>query len=65
MENTVWEDDEVMKMLAEKYVVVGLYTDDRTKLPEEEWFTSNVDGEVKDNLGRKEFGFTDLKIQNQ
>ena len=59
MENTVWEDDQVMKMLAENYVVVGLYTDDRTKLPEKEWFTSKVDGELKDNLGEKNL---DLQI---
>ena len=63
MENTVWEDDEVMKMLAEKYVVVGLYTDDRTKLPEEEWFTSDVDGEVKDNLGEKNLDLQISKYQ--
>ena len=59
MENTVWEDPEVIKMLAENYVVVGLYTDDRTKLPENEWFTSKVDGELKDNLGEKNL---DLQI---
>ncbi|HPE77676.1 MAG TPA: cytochrome c biogenesis protein CcdA [Draconibacterium sp.] len=59
MENTVWEDAEVMKMLSEKYVVVGLYTDDRTKLTEEEIFISKVDGEEKDNLGEKNL---DLQI---
>ena len=63
MENTVWEDDEVMKMLAENYVVVGLYTDDRTKLPEKEWFTSKVDGEVKDNLGEKNLDLQISKYQ--
>ena len=59
MENTVWEDAEVMNMLAQKYVIVGLYTDDRTKLTKEEWFTSKVDGEIKDNLGEKNL---DLQI---
>jgi thiol:disulfide interchange protein DsbD len=63
MENTVWEDEEVMSMLAQKYVVVGLYTDDRTKLPEEEWFTSNVDGEIKDNLGEKNLDLQISKYQ--
>jgi thiol:disulfide interchange protein DsbD len=52
MENTVWTDPEVLKMLAEKYVLVGLYTDDRTTLEETEWVTS-ADGKVLKNLGKK------------
>ena len=63
MENTVWEDDRVMKLLSENYVVVGLYTDDRTKLPENEWFTSKVDGELKDNLGEKNLDLQISKYQ--
>lgn len=51
MENTVWTNPEVQKMLAEKYVVVGLYTDDKTKLPKNEWVTSEVDGKIKDTMG--------------
>ncbi|MEN8117128.1 MAG: cytochrome c biogenesis protein CcdA [Bacteroidota bacterium] len=53
MENSVWTNPDVQKMLAEKYVVVGLYTDDRTKLEESEWVTSTVDGKVKKTLGKK------------
>jgi len=52
MENTVWTDPEVQKMLAEKYVVVALYTDDRTKLNESEWVTSAIDGKVKKTMGK-------------
>jgi thiol:disulfide interchange protein DsbD len=52
MENTVWTDPEVQKMLAEKYVVVALYTDDRTKLAENEWVTSAIDGKVKKTMGK-------------
>ena len=63
MENTVWEDAEVMKMLSQKYVVVGLYTDDRTKLPEGERFISKVDGEEKDNLGEKNLDLQISKYQ--
>lgn len=37
MENSVWTDPEVLKMISEKYVLIGLYTDDRTTLPESEW----------------------------
>jgi thiol:disulfide interchange protein DsbD len=63
MENTVWQDQEVMNMLSQKYVVVGLYTDDRTKLPEEEVFVSKVDGEEKDNLGEKNLDLQISKYQ--
>ncbi len=53
MENTVWANPEVLKILSEKYVIVGLYTDDRTNLPEDEWITSAVDGKVKKTMGKK------------
>lgn len=58
MENTVWTDAEVQKMLAEKYVLVGLYTDDRTTLEENEWVTS-TDGKVLKTMGKKNL---DLQI---
>lgn len=53
MENSVWDNPEVLKMLSEKYVVIGLYTDDRTKLEEQDWLTSELDGKVKKTLGKK------------
>ena len=53
MENTVWLNPEVQKLLAEKFVIVGLYTDDKTKLKENEWITSALDGKVKKTLGKK------------
>lgn len=52
MENTVWGDPEVLKLLSEKFVIIGLYTDDRTTLPESDWVTSKVDGKVKKTLGK-------------
>ena len=58
MENTVWTDPAVQKMLAEKYVLVGLYTDDRTTLEETEWVTS-TDGNVLKTMGKKNL---DLQI---
>lgn len=61
MENTVWEDPEVQKILAEKYVIIGLYTDDRIKLDESEWYTSDIDGKIKDTLGEKNL---DWQISN-
>ncbi len=63
MENTVWEDPETLRLLREEYVVVGLYTDDRTKLNESEWFTSEVDGKVKKTLGKKNLDLQISKYQ--
>lgn len=57
MENTVWTNPEVQKLLAEKYIIVGLYTDDRTTLPEQEWITSSIDGKVKKTMGNKNLDF--------
>lgn len=59
MENTVWADPEVLRMLADNYVIIALYTDDRTTLDKQDWITSKVDGKVKKTLGKKNL---DLEI---
>lgn len=63
MENTVWANPEVQKLLAEKYVVVALYTDDRTVLDKSEWITSTVDGKVKKTMGKKNLDLQISKYQ--
>jgi thiol:disulfide interchange protein len=50
MESQVWSDPEVLKILKEEYVVISLYTDDKTKLPESEWIT-NSEGKVLKTIG--------------
>jgi len=57
MENGVWADSRSLKLLSEDYVIIALYTDDRTTLPEDEWVTSNVDGKVKKSMGKKNLDF--------
>ncbi|MEZ5011198.1 MAG: thioredoxin family protein [Bacteroidales bacterium] len=52
MEGKVWSDPEVLRRLRENFVIIALYTDDRTKLPENEWKTSTVDGKVKNTIGK-------------
>jgi len=51
MEAQVWSDPEILKLLKEKFVVVALYVDDKTTLPEEKWVESNVDGQMKKTIG--------------
>jgi thiol:disulfide interchange protein DsbD len=57
MEKNVWSDPEVLKRLREEFVIVALYVDDKTKLPEEEWITSEFDGKVKKTIGRQNTDF--------
>jgi len=57
MEAAVWSDPEVLATLRNEFVIVALYTDDRTKLPEEEWYTSEVDGKVKKTIGQQNIDF--------
>jgi thiol:disulfide interchange protein DsbD len=52
MEAKVWSDPEVLQELREDFVIVALYADDRTQLPESEWITSTVDGKVKKTIGK-------------
>lgn len=51
MEARVWSDPRVLKLLQEEYVVVALYVDDKTELPEADWVTSSK-GKVLKSLGK-------------
>ena len=57
MEKNVWPDPEVLRRLRDDYIMVALYVDDRTELPESEWITSTVDGQVKKTIGKKNVDF--------
>lgn len=57
MEASVWSDPEVLNTLRNDFVIVALYTDDRTKLPESEWFTSELDGREKKTIGQQNIDF--------
>jgi len=67
MENKVWSDPEVLKRLQNDYLIIALYVDDRTKLPEEEWVTSTTDGKVKKTIGKKyaDFQISKYNINSQ
>lgn len=57
MEENVWADPEVLSRLQNNYVMLALYVDDKTELPENQWITSKYDGEVKKTIGKKNFDF--------
>lgn len=44
MEETIWPNKEVAKRMMEDFVVVSLYVDERTKLPESEWRVEEYGG---------------------
>jgi thioredoxin-related protein len=53
MEQNVWSHPEVIKRLREDYVIVALYVDDRTELPEPERYISKYDNKEKKTIGKK------------
>ncbi|MDL5047689.1 cytochrome c biogenesis protein CcdA [Oscillatoria amoena NRMC-F 0135] len=61
MEAVVWSDPLVLERLKNDFVIVALYVDDKTLLPEQEWITSAYDNKVKKTIGRKN---ADLQITN-
>jgi thiol:disulfide interchange protein DsbD len=52
MEARVWVDPEVQRILREEYVVIALYSDDRTRLSEADQLTTPA-GKVLQTIGRK------------
>ena len=50
MENLVWPAPEVLSKLKNDYVIISLYTDDKTKLAEKEWIT-RPDGKILKTIG--------------
>jgi thioredoxin-related protein len=59
MEANVWSAPQVLKRLREDFVIIALYVDDKTTLPEKEWITSTYDKKVKNTVGKK---YADLQI---
>lgn len=51
MEARVWSDPRVLASLKEDFVIVALYVDDKTKLPESKWVTNDSGKQLKD-VGR-------------
>ena len=51
MESRVWSDPRVLETLRDKYIIVALYTDDKSKLEPSEWVTT-PSGKVLKDFGR-------------
>lgn len=52
MEENVWTERDVEKILNEKYIVASLYVDDRTELPKEKQYVSESNGRTVNTTGK-------------
>jgi len=59
MEANVWSDPRVLERLSHNFVIVALYVDDKTTMPESDWVTSSYDHKVKQTIGKK---YADFQI---
>jgi thiol:disulfide interchange protein DsbD len=64
MEARVWSDPKVWQRLANDYVVIALYVDDKYELPESDWYTSAYDNKVKKTIGAQNGDFQISKFNN-
>ncbi len=64
MEANVWSDPAVLKRLRNDYVIVALYVDDKTELPEAQWYTSTYDQKVKKTIGAQNADLQITKYNN-
>ncbi len=60
----VISDEKVLQIITKEYIMLAMYTDDRTKLPEDEWVTSTLDKRIKKTLGKKNLDFQVSKYQS-
>jgi thiol:disulfide interchange protein DsbD len=64
MEARVWSDPAILDILSNDFVVVALYVDDKTVLPESQWYTSEYDQKVKKTIGHQNADFQITEFQN-
>jgi thiol:disulfide interchange protein DsbD len=51
MEQKIWSDPRVKQLLTDEFIVVALYGDDKTKVAESDWITTDK-GKVVKELGK-------------
>lgn len=64
MEANVWADPAVLERLRNDFVVAALYVDDKTELPESEWYTSAYDKKVKKTIGKQNADLQITRLNN-
>ena len=62
MEERVWSDPEVLGLLRDRFEIVALHTDDKARLPEDQWVHTDGGkvlkdvGRVNSEIARRRFG---------
>jgi len=64
MEARVWSEAEVLKRLKNDFIMLALYVDDKTELPQSEWYTSEYDSKIKKTIGKQNADFQIRRFQN-
>ncbi|GAB3897394.1 protein-disulfide reductase DsbD family protein [Spirosoma agri] len=64
MEARVWSDPAVKSRLQNDFVLIALYVDDKTELPEGDWYTSTYDQKVKKTIGGQNADLQITKYNN-
>jgi len=64
MEARVWSEPNVLSRLQNDYVVVALYVDDKTELPQAEWYTSTYDQKEKKTIGAQNADLQIVRFNN-
>ncbi len=64
MEARVWSEPGVLKRLKNDFVMVALYVDEKTELPESEWYVSEYDGKTKKSIGKQNADFQIVEFNN-
>lgn len=64
MENNVWSDERVLKILKNEVVLISLYGDDKKELPKNEWYISKENGSEINTIGEKWSEFQIQKFNN-
>ncbi|MEP5613260.1 MAG: cytochrome c biogenesis protein CcdA [Cyclobacteriaceae bacterium] len=64
MEQRVWADPRVLSRLKENFVIVALYVDDKTQLPEKDWYKSTYDEKLKKTIGKQNADFQITRFNN-
>lgn len=60
MEDKVWSDPKILKLLSDDYVLISLYVDDKKQLPESEQYISKFSGRKIVTIGNK---WSDMQAQ--
>jgi thiol:disulfide interchange protein len=60
MEASIWPDPQVLMLIREEYVLIQLYVDDKTTLPEQENYISSFSGKKINSIGKK---WSDMQAQ--